>query len=82
MRHFSKLAVMALACSLWSCSDDAPVSDTGKQGGENDFYAKITLKLPTEGGSRSQTKDPTTGNEPAESTDGYEIGRASCRERV
>lgn len=75
MRHFSKLAVMALACSLWSCSDDAPVSDTGKQGGENDFYAKITLKLPTEGGSRSQTKDPTTGNEPAESTDGYEYGK-------
>lgn len=72
------LAVMgALACSMTSCSDDEPGGGTKNEPGDgNGFYAKVTLQLPTAGmGSRSKTETPGTGNDPAQSTDGYETGQ-------
>ena len=87
MKHLAKFAAMALALSLWSCSDDLP--DQQKDG-EDGVYATITLHLPN--GSRSSTvdpndknngvnkdpnKDPNDPNVPSQSNNGYEIGNAN-----
>lgn len=77
MKKFKWLsfAVMgALACTMASCSDDEPGGAKNEQEQGNGFYA-ITLQLPTAMGSRSKTETPGTGNDPAQSTDGYETGQ-------
>lgn len=89
MKHLAKFAAMAMALSLWSCSDD--LADQQKDENKGDFYATITLNLPSANGSRSQTVDPNDPingginpggdpndpNVPAQSNDGYEIGNSN-----
>lgn len=73
MKHLAKFAALAMACSLWSCSDDVPGVEPGAEEAKGDFFATVTLQLPTSMGSRSATEDG--GNHPAQSTDGYEFGQ-------
>lgn len=75
MKHFAKFAALAAVVGLWSCSDDAPEVNPGAENSDGDFFAKITLQLPTSTGSRASTQDPAEGNDPAQSTDGYEFGK-------
>lgn len=70
MKLFPKLMLGALALTMWSCSSDEPNSN-GSFESKGDFYANLTLNM----GTRSTTTDPGTGNEPAQSNDGYEFGK-------
>ena len=82
MKKFKWLsfAVMgALACTMASCSDDEPGGAKNEQEQGNGFYASVTLQLPTAMGSRAddypKTDTPSSGNDPAQSKDGYETGK-------
>lgn len=74
IKHLAKCVALTMTFGLWSCSnDDLPGTAPNVQE-EGDFYATVTLNLPT-AGSRSETDDPV--NNPAASDAGFEVGRNS-----
>lgn len=76
MKHLTKLTGLVLAIGLTACSNDMPGPDPNGNGGSTgDFYATLTLQLPTGTRSGTVTPDPSDPNDPAQSNSGYEVGK-------
>lgn len=74
MKSLNLLLAGALTLGLWSCSSDEPAPDKGKQEGtKGDVFATLTLDMSK---SRSETNtEDDNKDHPAESTNGFEIGK-------
>lgn len=73
MKNFIRLAAIALlGATFASCSDNEPEIVTPDESGSR-FYATLRLQLPVAG--RSTTDTPNAGNDPAQSSSGYEEGQ-------
>lgn len=68
MKNLLKFGVLALAASLWSCSDDAHKMEVEVP--ESGIPVRLTLQMPV--GSRSTTVDP---DDNTNSDAGFEIGK-------
>ena len=73
MNNLSKFMLGAMAFGLWSCSSDEPLVNSGVDETAGDFYATLTLELPS---TRSMTTDDRD-SETATSDAGVEYGSLS-----
>lgn len=72
MKHLSKVLTGVLGLTLAACSNEAYDGPVVPEG-QGDVFASLSLSLPS--GTRSATDVPGDGNNPSQSTDGYEIGK-------